>query len=449
MHAYIYTALIVVYIISVFLSNPYLDYVVGALSVAAVIIAARHAKGLYFKTGVIFLVIGVSLYIYKGLPWSDFLLQFHSMLGLLSLFLVLPFIHAVIYTGHFDKTIRMLLRQKVEHWDQLYSRGSLSAYMLGNFINLACIPLLAKSLADMLRSFPASAQSFIGRCLLRAYALTLSWSPMEVLVSTSIDMTGVNYLVVFPIMFALAVCTVYIDVRLARIRYRKIPYSPAELRSEADVKRNIIQKIILLSVFLITFIVAVTIVQSLLRLSFLITVVLVLPVQSIVWNLILKKQKRYFTLIAGKWKGHTTGLSNYFFMFLSAGLFVHMVSSTGLIASLQSVFLSTVEQPPVFYFLTALFFLLASLIGFHPLVILTLFAAMVEPMVHQLPAVPLTVVLIACSLATVMYSPFNLSVSLLGNELNMNPFKICFLNLGFAAVYISFSIFAASVLHFI
>ncbi|WP_152619303.1 hypothetical protein [Cohnella kolymensis] len=152
-------------------------------------------------------------------------------------------------------------------------------------------------------------------------------------------------------------------------------------------------------------------------------------------------------LLTKSWKKHTSGLSNYFFMFLSAGLFVNMLSETGWLLMLESFFREYINAPSVFYLLTAAFFLLMSLIGFHPLIAISLFSEIIYSMLNEIAIVPFTIVLITCSLSTVMYSPFNLSVSLLSDELKINPYKISSWNIGFAVFNIMVSIYAALLIH--
>lgn len=460
MHAFIYTFLIVLYIMTIFVPNALLAYTVGAVSVMTVLLSGLYARGLYFYTGLLFLGGGIFLFLRNGLPWYAFFLQFQSMLGLLSLFLVLPFMNALIYVHHFDKTIEQLLLQKIKHWAQLYQRSSLANQLIGNFLNIATIPFIVKSLRSSLDGFPRSEiNKFCSRSILRSYALALTWSPMEVMVSKSIDITGAPYLVILPIMICLAAGAIWIDFKLASFGYRKISYASetaaANLKTDAGDKRsfsndtNDKRKLGKLLLFLIFFIGAVTFVQIALHQSFLLSVVLVLPFYCILWSLLLGKSRRYVVLLTGKWKKHTFGLSNYFFMFLSAGLFVRMVAETGWLVRLQIFYQQFVEVPFYFYLLTAAFFLSASLIGFHPLVAITIFTVILGSMINDLSPIPFTVVLIACSLSTVMYSPFNLSVSLLANDLNVNPFHITRWNIAFALFYIFLSIIAATLLDFI
>lgn len=415
-YSIIYPFLILLYLISLFVPSPFIQYAVGAVSIIVIVIASIGARGLYFYTGLTFLISGIFLFITNGLPWHAFLLQFQSMLGLLSLFLVLPFIKFIIYIDQFDKTIARLLRYKIKYWDHLYKRSTFANQLIANFLNIATIPLIIKSLRPSLAGLPNKAQySFSSKSILRSYALALSWSPLDATVSSSIELTGASFLIVLPIMLCVALGFVFADMGLSYLRYRKVSFTPIAVVN--SVSPNMLRrKIAKLSLFILIFVGLASLVEQTLELSFLLSVVFVLPVYSILWSLILKKKGRYFVLIAGNWKNHTHGLSNYFFMFLSAGLFVKMISSTGGILELQAFFERFIDTPVYFYLLTAVFFLIASICGFHPIVALTVFAAIIHSMMNQLSVIPFTVVLVACSMSTVMYSPFNLSVSLLAKE---------------------------------
>ncbi|KIL35821.1 hypothetical protein SD71_10470 [Cohnella kolymensis] len=360
---------------------------------------------------------------------------------------MLPFINTIIYIERFDKTIESFLKQKISYWDQLYKRSTFANQVIANFLNVAAIPLIARSLKPTLGEFPKSKKhSFSSKMILRSYALALTWSPLDATVTSSIDFTGVNYLIVAPIMLSIAIAAIYADVGISFLRYRKIKFTPTVGLQHAGTV-TIKKKLLKLGIFISVFVGLASLVQSCLNQSFLISIVIVLPVYSLIWSLAVRKPKRYMSLIAGNWNNHTRGLSKYFFMFLSAGLFVKMAVASGAMELLQNFYEPFVDVPVYFYLLTAAFFLITSLVGFHPLIALAVYAASLEPVIAELSIVPFTVVLIACSIASVMYSPFNLSVSVLANELKINPYRITSWNLAFAMLYVGFSITVAVVLN--
>jgi hypothetical protein len=91
------------------------------------------------------------------------------MLGLLSLFLVLPFINSLIRFGRYDKNLNLLLQDQVTSLTKLYRRSYVVCHFLELFLNIATIPLLTNSLKGALHRFPEKAQNkFYTQNLLRA-----------------------------------------------------------------------------------------------------------------------------------------------------------------------------------------------------------------------------------------------------------------------------------------
>lgn len=438
---FLYTGLIALFMLSVFIDASFLYYIVGVAAFAALLTASLRAKGLYFYSGLIFFMIGVILFFIQDLPWYSFFLHFDSMLGVMALFLVLPFLNSIIRVGHYDTNLNVLLRRDIYTLDKLYRRSFLVSHILGLFLNIATIPLLKNSLQQTLKNLPKeTANSFLSGSILRGYALCLSWSPMEVMVSTSLDMTGKAYYEVILPMLLIILLFAAIDYTFSFFKYRTFGLHIADaLQSAANVRRKMLE----IGGMLLLFILLTSVIQHFFEKGYLLSVVIVIIPISFLWALLIHKQKRYIQITIPHWKERTSGLSNYFFMFLSAGLFVSMLAESGALSILQNGFQSVSDQTLLFYFMIGLYFFGTSLTGFHPLVSITLLGELLRPVLPEVSSVSLTIVLITCSLATVMYSPFNLSVSILADLLRINPFQIVRWNVRYALLYMFISIFAA------
>ncbi|MGM7723767.1 hypothetical protein [Metabacillus sp. Hm71] len=442
MTIFIYTLLIILYIVSRFFTDLFFSYCIGILAVVTLFLSLFRAKGLYLISGICFLAIGILLFLTGDRPWYAFLLHFESMLGVLSLFLVLPFINSIIRVGRYDINLGLLLKNEVDRLSKLYKRSFLVTHFLGLFLNIATLPLLKKSLDRTLSQLPKiMANRYYTQNILRSYALCLTWSPMEVMVSTSIDLTNKEYYQIFPFMFSIAIITILSDWMLSYFKYRNVPLV-IENSSEISYKK-VYRKIVEMLFMLFLFIVSVSLLQKVIDRGFLFAVVLLIIPISIVWALYIRKIRRYFSITIPHWKERTKGLSNYFFMFLSAGLFVEMLSLSGHLTFLQSAFRSITDQTFVLFLMVGGYFLFTSFIGFHPLVSLTLLAELLKPILPEVSTISFTIVLISCSLATVMYSPFNLSVSILSDELKINPYRLGLWNIVFAIFYMLLNIFIA------
>ncbi|QGQ44977.1 hypothetical protein [Metabacillus sediminilitoris] len=116
--------------------------------------------------------------------------------------------------------------------------------------------------------------------LLRAYALCLTWSPMEAMISASIDITNKHYYQVFPILFSIASITVISDWILSYFKYKNVPIT-IENKSEISIKK-VSKKIIEMVFILIIFIICVSFLQNVLNKGFLFSFVLVIIPISII-----------------------------------------------------------------------------------------------------------------------------------------------------------------------
>ncbi|OIJ14040.1 hypothetical protein BKP35_07505 [Anaerobacillus arseniciselenatis] len=437
-----FSALIFLYIISNFTTSVYLYYSIGTFALLALVISFKHTRGLYRISGITFLFVATLLFIYNGLPWYTFLLYFDTMLGVLSLFLVLPFINSIIRVGLYDKNLSLLLQQGISDLSKLYRRSFLVCHFLGLFLNIATIPLLTNSLKTTLSQIPKNvAEKFYTQNLLRAYALCLVWSPLEIMVITSLDITNNEYYKLFPIIISIVLIIILSDWILSSFKHKS-------LQIEVDFKTEILyksvyKKILQMVSMLVILVLIVTIFQHLANQGFLLSVVIMLIPVSLLWAFLIKKIKRYFLYTIPHWKERTKGLPNYFFMFLSAGLFVEMLSLSELLSFLQDTFSVLSEKTLLFYLTIGAFFLFTSFIGFHPLVSLTLITELLNPVLAEVSSISLTIVLITCSLSTVLYSPYNLSVSILAEQLKLNPYKLGMWNLLFAIYFMLVSIFIA------
>ncbi|MEW5323598.1 hypothetical protein V2J23_16095 [Geobacillus thermoleovorans] len=439
----VYTTVVVLYIIAQFVDAAAIRYVMGSAALLAFVVSAFYARGVYAASGALFFGLGAGLFLFYGDPWPTFVLYFERVLGLLALFFVLPFMNTLIRVGRYDQSLSEWLQRNVWSVSSLYRRSFSVCHLLGLFLNIATIPLLVKSLHAALRNIDRrKAESFYVRNLLRAYALCLTWSPMEVMISTTIDFTGVRYYEIAAFLLLIAVMMAMIDWGMATMVYRGEPLvGNGEANNKATV--SVGKKAVQLLLVLVVFTLFVSLLQHWLGKGFLFSVILLLVPFCFGWALLMRRVKRYAMVAFHHWKERTEGLSNYFFMFLGAGLFVEMLARSSLRAVLESWFHIGAEHAVWLYAMIAAYFFVTSFAGFHPLVSLTLLMPLLKPVLPLVPAVSLSIVLICCSLSTVMYSPYNISVSLLADELGTNPYRAGRGNIGFALAYIAVGIVIA------
>lgn len=446
MYLLVFTLLISLYIVHQLFPAYILSYFVGLLAAASLTISFKKANGLYLKTGAVFLIIGLFLFFLSGQPLLTFFLHFHSMLGLLSLFFMLPFIHSLIHVGHFDTQLNKLLTLRTTNPNQLYRKSSFVTHILGMFLNIATIPLLYTSLKPSLDSLKEQVkQHLYTRNLLRSYALCLSWSPVEVLVSVTIDATKLKYYQIAPITFGLMVVVLAIDWMLFSRQSKRLPNIIQSAETNANPHR-IKRKTLQLAFMLLSFMTAVSLVDAWIGKGYLFAVVLTIIPFALLFSSVIKKRKQYIAVSVPHWKERTRQLSNYMCLFLSAGFFVDMLLATNSMQPIQAFIVNISDHAIWVYCVIGLYFLITALCGFHPLVSLALLVSMMAPVIHELPALPIAIMLIVAGTSTVMFSPFNVSVSLLADLMKVNPYRITRWNIWFASLYISMGIACAAII---
>ncbi|MBO1003275.1 hypothetical protein [Pseudogracilibacillus auburnensis] len=447
LRVFLYPFIIMLYIIAQLTEGTTLLYIVGIFANITVIVSLFHARGLYLYSGIIFYVIGMILFLLNDLPWQAFFLQFDTMLGILALFLLLPFLNSLILVGRYDKHLSSLLQYNINHVGDLYKRGSFVSHILGLFLNIATVPLVLKSLHKSLNIYPTSiTDRFYTTSILRAYALCLMWSPMEIMIIKSLEITNVDYLFVFPILFLLTISILFIDTTIGKRKYGPLKIGLEQSHVSLEIIFKKMKDLLVLLLFLV---VSVTLLNRIVQQGYLFSLVLMIIPISFIWAIKIRKVRRYIIHSKQHWQMKTKGLANYFFMFLSAGFFVNMVANTKLLTVLQYAFVHFSEQLLFLFCLIGLYFFITSFIGFHPLVSIVLLAEILQPIIANIPSIPLSIVLIICSLSTVMYSPFNVSISILASEINLHPYRIGVWNIAFSLLLMVISIVFAYTIHIV
>lgn len=442
---YVYSSLIVCYLLSTFIQSDILPYLVGILANITILMSFFYARGLYLYSGLIFYMTGVILYFTT--ENITFLLQFDSMIGILALFIVLPFLNSLIIVGRYDKHLSTLLRYKVNDVGDLYKRSSIVSHILGLFLNIATVPILIQSLRSSLSDFPKKlTDPFYAKSILRAYSFCLMWSPMEVMIIQTLQITGKSYIVIFPFLLTLVGLFLFIDTSLGKKHFQDLPLPSAGERTSFQTS---FRKIIDLFVLLFILVGSVSLLDRLIAQGYLFSLVLLMIPVSLIWARRIGKLKQYWIHTIPHWRERTKGLANFYFMFISAGFFVMMLSNTALLKKVQPFILTIADQPLVLFTTISLFFFIASMIGFHPLISIVLLAEVLQPVLADITSIPLSLVFIISSLSTVMYSPFHISTSVLAGEIKVNPYRVGLWNIPFALLLLSFTVLFSYGLHLV
>jgi hypothetical protein len=422
-----------------------IDYITGILAITAIVMSFKPSGGLYKVTSLVFLVSGLGIFIYIGMPLLSIPYYMTSTLMILALFYVLPFVNTIVVTGRYDQSASKLLKARITNLGQLYSRGLIVSFILGIFLNVATISITENVLRKNLKQSVSKVRDvFISQAVLRGYALSLTWSPMEIIVAVTIDITGLDYLNFLPWLLLFSVTLLAIE-SLVPFRYRKYRLDNGNGIVEKIDKKTII-KILSLFFVLVLFIATTTYVRSEFQLNFLTAVTLVIPPFTLIWAITIKRLNKFLSYGVGKWRQRVKGMNNFFLLFLSLGFFISILQKSGYISIFNQSLMSLRDQPIIIFILIQVLFLGLAMIGFHPLVTISMIGEIVQPVLLAINPLSVGIVLITSALSTVMAGPYNITVSLMSDILRRNPYRISLTNIGFAFVFSTFGTILAVLL---
>lgn len=422
-----------------------LQNVIGITSIAIILLTVKKAGPLYTWVGLSFLLLAIISYVTVMPIDEPFLSLFGSLGGLLSLLFLLPCMSVVISIGRYDQALGNIISHGPRPTaTTLYRRTSLVTYMLTLFLNVATVPVVVSAVNNKIKSLgKEKIQQFFSHSLLRAYAFVLLWSPTEMLVAATIDITGQNFLTLLPTLLVISILFMSVDWYLHSRRYKGINIDALEA-GEGNGQKHVTKKLLQMGLAITTFIVLVLLFNTLSTQTFLFIVTTLIVPFTYGWALFIKRGKRFRTLAFTRVKGNAGQMHGLFFLFLSAGFFVEVFPYTGVFEQLQMMLQHVYDNYTVllFYAIIGFFIFGLALIGFHPLISIALITPFLGDVVAAYPY-GVSILLIGGGLCTIMIGPLNVTPTILAMQLRVSPFAIIKRNIPFALVFLTFIILVA------
>ncbi|MGJ9383393.1 hypothetical protein [Salipaludibacillus sp. CF4.18] len=432
----IYSFLILIYMINVFIDSPIITYIAGAITIPILIISFFGASKLFRILGSIFLAVGSYLFVESNLSLLHALTFFTTNLGLIGLLTVLPWMNIVVRAGRFDRRINELMKSNVSNMGSLYVRSTLTTYTLLSFINLSALTLTQSVLKENLQKVSKKFRDgFISQSTLRAFSMALVWSPMEILVAISVDATGVSYLTMLPwlVLFSVIMMTME-SVRgkraYATMKY-EAPYQLTRSFSMKEIVLNILQLLFALTVFL-TLIVGI---GNLLDLSFIYAVTLVIFPFACAWAFLMKRWGSFLAIGVKTWKDRTNNMQNFFVLFVTLAFFSNSLNETPILQVIQQPFMAVSEYPLLILIFMQLTYLVMSMFGIHPIATIGVLIEVVAPLYSVMNPLSIGIVFITGALATASVATYGVTVTITSMNTQQNPYRITLTNMPFALLY--------------
>ncbi|MFB5663355.1 hypothetical protein [Alteribacillus sp. HJP-4] len=433
----LFAAVLGLFLLNVFINSNELQYFTGILAIPMLIISFITASMLFKILGIVFNGTGALLFWMSGLPVSDIPIFLTSNMQLLAFLAVLPWMNSVVRAGRFDRKINQLLKANVLDLGRLYMRSSFTTYILVSFINLSALPLAQHVLLDNLSGLRKKLRdSFVSRTTLRAFAVALAWSPMEIMVAITIDTTGVGYLTYLPWLILCSMAVVAIDALCGKRRFAAYEYEAAGTinNKNIDIKELLIQ-ILQLFLALAVFLGIVLTLGNLTGLNFILTVTFVIVPFAFLWAAVIGRFKSFKIVGWKTWKMRTNGMQNFVVLFLSLGFFSSSLNETPFLELIRAPFSAAADTPLLILILIQFMYLAMSMIGVHPIATVGVLIEVLPPLYETMNPASIGIVLITGALATVAVGTYGITVTMTAQNTKQNPYRITWRNMPFSVLY--------------
>ncbi|CDQ20589.1 hypothetical protein [Halobacillus karajensis] len=426
-----YSFVFILNVVHVFWDHPTLYSIIGVLGMVMTAISFPRADRVFKILGVVLLGAGAFFFFSGEAVWRDIPTFFAGNIGLLFLLSMLPWMNSVVKAGRYNKLLQSLLGNNARGLGSLYIRSEMTMVSLAAFLNLSSATIAQDLLKEQLKDVKMKIKnSFILMATLRGYSLALLWSPLEILLATSIFITGANYLEVLPWMLLIAILGIAMDSFIGKMMFRKEGINPPSDKEKAPEHSR--KKLTTFIFALVLFLSIVVFLGNIIQLDFLFAVTIAIFPFAFLWAVFVKRTRSFLQIGWSNWKWKTNHLSNFIVLLLSLSFLTETLNQSPYLQYLQDPIVSLEGNPFLIMLFIQAAFLVMTVLGVHPLATMGIFGGVSELLLGAFPPVTLTILLASCAIATVPSAPYGLIVTMTSVALRMNPYQIVLRNLPYS-----------------
>ncbi|WP_229716746.1 hypothetical protein [Salinicoccus roseus] len=427
---YIYAVLFILFLIYFFSGVGILGAFVDYLAVGVLLISWVFSTRLFKLIGGLFIIAGSLFTLTSGGSIGVIISNTTSNLPLLLFFSTLPWIGTVVKVGGLDESITEMIQDRANRVEKIYGRSVVTSYFLAVFLNLSAIYIIQQVLRELFRKTSVGFRNeFIIKSTLRAFALAVIWSPLEVIVGLTVDSTDVSYFTLLPWLLVTSIIVGMTEVFLTRREFNDITLdAPFDEIDRRALGRSIMKMVLLL----ISFLSIVMVFNMNSDLGFVMTVALIIIPFSFATAFIMKRFPIFIKTGWATWKNHNNHLQNFSVLFLSLGIFSGGFNSSSVPGVMQQVF-GYVDS-----FLILILLLIMAVIyglamfGVHPVATLAILAEVLVPVMTPENVLSIGIVMVVCGMGISAAAPYGINATMTAQSMGINPYRITKMNMGFS-----------------
>lgn len=433
-----YALLVVCYVLLKLGPEALLAPVLSGLSLVAILVSLPASSvGTRVLTG-LFIGGGVWMLHHSGAGLPAILGAFGDMAYLVALFAVVPVLCGPIRVGRYAMAIELVLHGRIKGAFGLNAVATTLAYACGAFMSMAAVPIMITSLKPVVGSYPlANKVRFMAVSAAIGYVLPTLWTPISGVVGLVLSSLRVDWLSLFPNLFALSVAGLGVNAAIFYVLevHGRAPRSGAtEAAPELHRAPPPRGKLLEMGVAIVLLIGIIILVERWLTIGFVNVTILVSIPFALAWSAVIGQTGHFLEDAAQDLLDRLPRMADLVAIFLSAGFFSRTMHVSGLDHLANVLFLELYEVLGNVGFLIAMpiMALVAAFLGVHPLVAIALLGEALNPEQLGIRPEQLAITLIGSAVLTYMLGPFSGTLGLVQSITGVSTFRLSIWNAPYA-----------------
>lgn len=374
-----------VFILQQFTHWRMLTAVLGVLVFVAIAILLPRLKGITLYLTSAFVVGGVALMLVQKADADMWFGAAGMNATIVTLFAFAPLFGIPVRLPKYVAALQRFYETKVQSGVALFAGTQLLTQIMGAFINVGSISVVYH--LAFVKPREAGMSKLLANALNRGFAGAILWSPYFAAMALITSALGVRWSDLLPYLIVLTLLSFLVSMA---IDFRKLLHPEGEVenrQSESEESTTPLEGVdgrsgfpIGLAVYLISAIAVILIMESFIDLPMVLITCMTAVAVPLIWCLFQGQSAIYREGIVNHLQVTLPSLKKEITLFLAAGFFSGSIGATGIGDYLPSL-LAFISLPIWLSFasMVVILMIISSLIGLHPIVLVTIFATGIDP----------------------------------------------------------------------
>ncbi|WP_307204545.1 hypothetical protein [Paenibacillus harenae] len=426
-----------IFILQQFTRWELLTDVLGVLVFVAIAILLPRLKGITLYLTSAFVVGGVALMLVQKADADMWFGAAGMNATIVTLFAFAPLFGIPVRLPKYVAALQRFYETKVQSGVALFAGTQLLTQIMGAFINVGSISVVYH--LAFVKPREAGMSKLLANALNRGFAGAILWSPYFAAMALITSALGVRWSELLPYLVVLTLLSFLVSMA---IDFRKLlhPEGKVENRQSED-STTPIEGVdgrsgfpIGLAVYLISAIAVILIMESFIDLPMVLITCMTAVTVPLIWCLFQGQSAIYREGIVNHIQVTLPSLKKEITLFLAAGFFSGSIGATG-IGDYLPALLEPIPLPIwlSFSFMVVILMIISSLIGLHPIVLVTIFATGIDPAAVHMSANDYAILLLGGWALSNPISPASAVNNLLAGLFKKTVFELASPNYKYAA----------------